>query len=169
MLVICQIQSQGICGFYQYLVILFLKIIVYIIVMKFQSKCIVIKYIFCFCFIFQNYGVMEGDLFYIFFVCWKFFWKYFYVRFYFIFDVYKFVVVSLDQQLFCGYMVYIFCGKLCIREGFVCLCWGGLFFEFSQYRRFSFQEKYNILCFIVSILDVKKERNRKQKYKYLCF
>lgn len=64
--------------------------------MKFQSKCIVIKYTLCFCFIFQNHGVMEGDLLYTLPVCWKLFWKYFYARPHFTFDVYKPVVVSLD-------------------------------------------------------------------------
>lgn len=85
------------------------------------AKCIVIKYILCFCFLFQNHGVMEGDLFYTLPVCRKLFWKYFYAGSHYSFDVYKPVMVSLDQQPPCGYVAHTSCGKLHTREGSLCL------------------------------------------------
>lgn len=104
------------------------------------AKCIVIKHNLCFCFMFQNHGVMEGDLFYTLPVCGKLFWKYFYAGSHYSFDVYKPVMVSLDQQPPCGYVAHASCGKFYTREGSVCLYWGAHLLYFFSPRDLVFRE-----------------------------
>lgn len=55
---------------------------------------------------------MERGLLYTHFVLGKLFWKHFHAGSFFTFDVYKSVLVSLDQQPPCGHLAHATCGKL---------------------------------------------------------
>lgn len=66
------------------------------------------KNFFC---VFQNHGVMEGDLLYTHSVLGELFWKHFHARSLFTVDAYKPIMVSLDQQPPCGNLAHATCGK----------------------------------------------------------
>lgn len=129
------------------------------------TKCVVIKYILCF--LFQNHGVMEGNLFYTLPVCGKLFWKYFYAGSHYSFDVYKPVMVSLDQQPPCGYVAHTSCGKLHTKEGSLCSEYPSL--VLFQHQRFGFQGNRSPWCSTVGMSDLRKKWGKQKKIEIQTF